>query len=196
MEASPLLRLSSSNLREIAEALESGRLEGLSTLALAAWAPPADREPLARFFNELRQGGLTGSSLVLALRLLADQRTFLEAERSSPELVWTGPKSSGSASRDTATVARQLFAKARRTVLVATFALYEGKSIFRALAERMDEIPGQPVVEVRELVGTKVKRWVASGSPPGASRRQTELEPWPSEGSSKLDHAGRLALVA
>jgi phosphatidylserine/phosphatidylglycerophosphate/cardiolipin synthase-like enzyme len=141
MAMSPLLRLSPSSLREIAGALESGRLGSFSPLALAAWAAPEDRETLAGLFGDLHRGGLSGSALVLALRLLADQRTALAAASAPPELVWTGPKTSGSASRDTATVARQLFAKARRSVLVATFALYKGKSIFRVLAERMDEVP-------------------------------------------------------
>ena len=66
--------------------------------------------------------------------------------RSSPasevaELVWTGPEIAGAVNRDTGVVVRDLFGRATREVLVAGFAVYQGKEVFRRLAERMTEIP-------------------------------------------------------
>jgi phosphatidylserine/phosphatidylglycerophosphate/cardiolipin synthase-like enzyme len=44
------------------------------------------------------------------------------------------------ANRDTAVVVRELFRGARSSVLVAGYAVYQGREVFRALAERMAEV--------------------------------------------------------
>jgi phosphatidylserine/phosphatidylglycerophosphate/cardiolipin synthase-like enzyme len=53
------------------------------------------------------------------------------------ELVWTGPETRVSAARDTAVVVRELFSKARQSVLLAGFAFTDGKCIFAPLHEAM-----------------------------------------------------------
>jgi phosphatidylserine/phosphatidylglycerophosphate/cardiolipin synthase-like enzyme len=53
--------------------------------------------------------------------------------------VWSGPEIAQAATRDTGVVVRELFAKARRSVLISSYAIYQGKSIFKPLADRMDE---------------------------------------------------------
>ena len=57
------------------------------------------------------------------------------------ELVWTGPESIQSATRDTGVVVREMFANAREDVLIAGYAVYQGKRIFKELADRMDAMP-------------------------------------------------------
>ena len=43
--------------------------------------------------------------------------------------------------RDTAVVVREMFQAARESVLVAGYAVYQGRVVFKALAERMDQNP-------------------------------------------------------
>ncbi|MFO0806628.1 MAG: DISARM system phospholipase D-like protein DrmC [Gemmataceae bacterium] len=60
----------------------------------------------------------------------------------SVELVWTGPQATGTDLRDTAVVVRELFAQASESVLVAGYRVYQGREVFRPLAERMIAVPG------------------------------------------------------
>jgi phosphatidylserine/phosphatidylglycerophosphate/cardiolipin synthase-like enzyme len=57
------------------------------------------------------------------------------------DLVTTGPEVGGVANRDTAVVVRELFAKAEQSILVAGYAVHQGRRIFHALADRMAERP-------------------------------------------------------
>lgn len=61
---------------------------------------------------------------------LAERESGTEA---TVELVWTGPETRTSTSRDTAVVVRQLFASARRCVLIAGYAFDHGKDILSPL---------------------------------------------------------------
>jgi phosphatidylserine/phosphatidylglycerophosphate/cardiolipin synthase-like enzyme len=57
------------------------------------------------------------------------------------DLVWTGPEAPGIANRDTAVVVRELFANANEYVLVAGYAIHQGREVFRALADQMKQVP-------------------------------------------------------
>ena len=57
----------------------------------------------------------------------------------SPDLVWTGREPSVSEARDTAVVVRQLFSKARQSVIVAGYSFDHGAEILRPLHEIMVE---------------------------------------------------------
>lgn len=76
------------------------------------------------------------------LEMLAADRE--EAERAADqrvELVWSGPEVEGAATRDTAVVVRDLFRTARKSVLVAGYAVYDGATVFEALWQRWAERP-------------------------------------------------------
>ncbi len=75
------------------------------------------------------------------LRLLAAEREQGQRVADRVELVWTGPEGQGSRGRHTSVVVRELFASAERSVLVSTFAVYQGKQVFKPLAERMEQRP-------------------------------------------------------
>src|SRR5262249_901124 len=55
------------------------------------------------------------------------------------ELVWTGPEARYSTTRDTSVVVSQLFASARREVIIAGFSFDDGATIFEPLHARMCE---------------------------------------------------------
>ncbi len=57
-------------------------------------------------------------------------------------LVWTGPETLGAAKRDTGIVVRELFGSAESKVLVAGFAVYQGRGVFKRLTDRVQERPG------------------------------------------------------
>jgi hypothetical protein len=57
------------------------------------------------------------------------------------DLVWTGPERVGSSTRDTKIVVAELFGRARRSVLVSSYSLASGATLFAPLAARMVEVP-------------------------------------------------------
>ena len=89
--------------------------------------------------------GATGAQLAAMLEVVIAEREDGRERSPPPELVWSGPEAGLMASRDTSVVLRALFASAERSVLVAGFVVYEGRSIFEALAARMDVVPSLSV---------------------------------------------------
>ena len=72
------------------------------------------------------------------------------------DLVTTGPEARGVTGRDTSVVVRELFAHAERSVLVVGYAIYQGQQVFRALADRMQDLPQLQVrmfLDVQRLHG-------------------------------------------
>jgi phosphatidylserine/phosphatidylglycerophosphate/cardiolipin synthase-like enzyme len=79
--------------------------------------------------------GLDQAGLVAAIQAAMAEREARPSSRT--ELVWTGPETRVSAARDTAVVVRELFAKAKHSVLLAGFAFTDGRDIFAPLHEAM-----------------------------------------------------------
>ena len=137
-----LLQLPECDLHEIAAALRANRL-----------APPITAVGLQRLLasciagavaDELQQMidlGFTAPQLAVMLELLAKDRSQRPALEDVIDLVTTGPEAPGVSNRDTSVVVRELFAHAERSVLVAGYAVYQGQHVFRALADRMQEVP-------------------------------------------------------
>src|SRR5262249_12944311 len=72
------------------------------------------------------------------------------------DLVTTGPEAGTTANRDTSVVVRELFANAEESVLVAGYAVYQGRRVFQALADRMQMNPSlrvQMFLDVRRGPG-------------------------------------------
>jgi phosphatidylserine/phosphatidylglycerophosphate/cardiolipin synthase-like enzyme len=79
--------------------------------------------------------------LALLLESLAAAQSPRPEVRDPVDLVWTGPEAPGIANRDTRVVVRELFANANEYVLVAGYAIYQGREVFRALTDRMTQLP-------------------------------------------------------
>lgn len=131
---------SAATLRAISSALRNGQLPTpLSPLAITRVAPSCSElvgQELIRLSNEGMQS--------VHLALLTDAMAQVVEARlaSGAELVWTGPESSASLSRDTAIVVAELFRSATTSVLVSTFVVQQADTVFKALAHRMAEVPG------------------------------------------------------
>jgi phosphatidylserine/phosphatidylglycerophosphate/cardiolipin synthase-like enzyme len=135
-----LLALSSRDVREIAAALRAGRLSPpLNSVALLRVLPATAAGAVAADLQELASRGFNPAQLASALDLLVEDRARRRTVEDAVELVTSGPEAPGVTNRDTAVVVRELFAHAERSVLVAGYAVYQGRQVFRALADRMHE---------------------------------------------------------
>lgn len=139
----PWPRLSETDLRQLSGALQAGRLTlPLTAVSLRRYLAADIAEAVAIEGQCLAGEGFQTAHLIRLLEALAEDRA---ARPSRPEdaldLVTSGPEALGVAIRDTAVVVRELFATARQSVLVVGYAVHQGRSVFRALAERMERYP-------------------------------------------------------
>ncbi len=149
-------------LRALADSIESGRLTPpFTSISVGRLAGGANAGNTSAELQRLAATGMTVPHLAYLLRAIADERASGQRAADKVELVWTGPETSGSASRDTSIVVRELFARAREKVLIAGFAVTHGKHVFRELAERMEQIPN---LHVRMFLN--VARPTGNGEPP------------------------------
>ena len=128
-------------LRDLAAALQSGRL-GLdpSEMALTAVVGRGSSDAgslLAWFLSE----GFSAAQAAGVLAMLAADRTATSSSLPDVQLVSTGPESSELPNRDTRVVVRELFSSAKESVLVAGYAVFQGRDVFGGLAESMDRTP-------------------------------------------------------
>lgn len=123
-------------------------LELLSAEALRALADDvaSGRARVATAAPEAEALGMTGPQLAWSLRLLAREREARRRARDDISLVWTGPEVEGAQARDTQVVVQELFAQATRSVLIASYCVYQWEQVFGALAARM---AARPELDVR-----------------------------------------------
>lgn len=140
--SSALTQLSDRSLQRLREALASNRLTmPASSLTLAQLVPQELLQPILEELRGLHQSGMTLAVLICMIDILSEQRRELRSETGRLELVMTGPEPPGSMIRDTAVVVRQMFSHAARSICICGFAVYQGKDIFAALANRMEALP-------------------------------------------------------
>ena len=143
-------KLSAADLRDLAGALRSGRLDlAGNTLAVQRIVPGHHAPAIAACLRNLAGHGFTPLQAALTLDLLAAERDRRSRLSDELDLVTTGPEVRGVANRDTSVVVRELFAGASKSVLVVGFAIYQGQQVFQALADRM---VAQPGLQVRLIV--------------------------------------------
>lgn len=95
--------------------------------------------------HSLTIAGFTASQLASVISLIADERDHCRSNEARIELVATGPDGQEHA-RNTAVVVEQLFREARAEVLIVGFAVYDGQTIFKTIAERLEAEPALRVV--------------------------------------------------
>lgn len=155
---SPFLKLSRPTLSAIADALESGRL-GLpvSPVSICSYVVNGSLPEVVAELNHLHQQGMAISHIAYMLRLLSAERAQSQEKQDRVNLVWTGPEISGTESRDTSIVVRELFSSAKSSVLISSFAIDQGSKgfeLFRPLAKCMD---ANPNLQVRMFLNVKRK---------------------------------------
>jgi hypothetical protein len=129
-------------LRALAEALDAGAVGAPYTaLSVRRYASADEREALSGALAAMDGAGMSAAAIAMTLRLLLREREEAKRAVGSAELVWTGPKITGSRSRETAVVVDELFAAACTQVLVSSYSLWEGREVLHRLIERMAERP-------------------------------------------------------
>lgn len=130
--------------------------------------------------------GLDARAAARVLRAIATDR----ADRPPPhlDLVWTGPETRVATSRDTAVLVRELFASARREVLIAGFSFDHGEEIFEPLhavmrdhavetAIYLDIARAVPGADVDAYVREIAARFLTANWPFGAPRPALYYDP-------------------
>jgi phosphatidylserine/phosphatidylglycerophosphate/cardiolipin synthase-like enzyme len=137
-----LLQLADNDLRELAAVLRARRLAAPFTAMSVqrVIAGPA-AGTVAGELQRLADQGFQAEQMAAMLDLLVRDRCRRPKLEDALDLVTTGPELPGVTNRDTGVVVRELFASAQRSVLVAGYAVYQGRAVFRALADRMAELP-------------------------------------------------------
>jgi len=136
-----LLTLETSSLRALADAIDRKELEAPTALGLQPYCPASQVQALLGEIKFARTKELTSSGLSILVKTLVADRERLAAQEVGAELVWSGPDLAGDYTRDTRIVVHELFRKARKRVLVSTFALYQGEDLFLPLHETMAAHP-------------------------------------------------------
>jgi len=130
------------SLLALAKALSAGRLRPpYTTSAVGQYVSGREQAEAAAELERLAESGMQTGHIGAVLRLVADEREAAQRLGDRIDLVWSGPELVGARSRSTSTVVRELFASAKRSVLVASYALDTGekaKALFAPLAECMD----------------------------------------------------------
>lgn len=178
--------LSRGGLEALAGALAAGRLSGpYSRSGAGRHLPGVDLGAALAELNRLHDAGVPPAHVAELLRAVAAERKLRERTSDRVELVWTGPETPGSQSRETGVVARELFARATRSVLVSSYTVFLGKEVFEPLAKRMEELP-----ELRVLLFLNVPAPGGSGFDPDAVARDSFREflrrNWPSGRAPEL----------
>ncbi len=129
----------------LAQDLDARRLEPpYSRSRLHALVPDALVDDVLAELRSMSDDGMTAAHIARLLRLLAEERQAAQSIADRIELVWSGPELPGNTSRDTSVVVRQLFREARRSLLIASYAIDKGakaQALFGELAARMDAEP-------------------------------------------------------
>lgn len=137
---SAIRQLSVPVLRGLARALASGRVSvPCRAEQLEALVPEGYAADVATDLQRLTAGGVPAAAA--ALDLLADERDAVQGVSDCVDLVWSGPEAHGSLNRDTSVVVRELFERAKRSILVASYVFSDGEKaseIFLPLAQRLD----------------------------------------------------------
>lgn len=186
--AGDLLRVE--DLEQAADALASGRVRGVDLASLRRVLPALEAAALASLLAEASAVGASREHLAWTLRLLARERRAKRAARDDIELVWTGPEEGATASRDTQVVVRELFERAERTLLIASYLSTDQETVFAPLARRMD---AAPALQVRMYVNIKPPRGTETSEQAIEGFARSFRDAWPGERRPEIFYDPRTA---
>lgn len=140
--SSTLCRLTTDDLEQLSAALRSGRLRlPLTAFGLRRFVSRDFADSISSELQERADRGYSTTQLADLADVIIHDRAEQGSARDLLDLVWTGPEAGGIANRDTGVVVRELFHCANKSVMIAGYAVYQGHLVFRALADRMEQMP-------------------------------------------------------
>ena len=135
-----LIKLSNGDIDSLTDALKSGRLPApYSPIILAKYVSNSVVDDVLQDLKSLGEAEFSSQQIATLLTTVKQQRASKKELDEVIELVTTGPEAPGAANRDTSVVVRELFRRAKKSVLVVGYAIYQGQQVIKALADRMDE---------------------------------------------------------
>lgn len=135
-------KLSSTDLQTLIAALRSGRVATpYSGLQVSRVVPAALGTSVRTALLELEANGFSPEQIAMVLGLIELDRKHDRVPELPIDLVTSGPEAPGITNRDTSVVVRELFAHAKKSVLVVGYAVYQGQQVFESLANRMKMVP-------------------------------------------------------
>ncbi len=151
------------DLMALASALRSGRLQPpYKAVAVGRFCDTGHAAAVTQYLAHLDGEGMQPRHLAHLAEAVLTTRVQHPQPADVIDLVWTGPETLGISNRDTGVVVRDLFGCAESEVLVAGFAVYQGREVFRPLAERMAEVPDLRVrlfLDVQRSPGDYAPDW-------------------------------------
>ena len=142
----PLLSLAPSDLRALAAAVVTGRLNRpYSATAVKRFLNANLAAEVASAIERLADSGTPAPALARVLELLAESVAARPPLEDLIDFVITGPDGTGTSGRDTSVVVRELFQNAATSVAVIGYAVHQGQRVFQALADRMVDSPSLQV---------------------------------------------------
>jgi phosphatidylserine/phosphatidylglycerophosphate/cardiolipin synthase-like enzyme len=145
-----LHNLSRVAMLDLSDALAAGRLKPpYSALRIVEFVPEQVADEISADLSRMNAAGMQPAHIAECLQLLAAERESSQQTIDRLQLVWTGPDVPGSISRDTGVVVRELFTRARQSVILSTFTVRRGSEVFAPLAEAADR---NPTLQVRLAV--------------------------------------------
>jgi phosphatidylserine/phosphatidylglycerophosphate/cardiolipin synthase-like enzyme len=154
MEA--LFHVATVDLIALASALRSQRLNPpFHELAIARYCT-GNLADIRETLEELMCSGLNTQHIALLIEAMVTTRKSNPPPENWIDLVWTGPECEELTNRDTGVVVRELFGTAQSEVLIAGFAVYQGKEVFQKLAESMEQnldLRVRLILDIRRSLG-------------------------------------------
>lgn len=172
----PLHTLTDGSLRALAASLRSGILAtGMSRSEVQRICGDA---PAADYLEKLYQDGFLAVHIHAIVQAVLDTRESAEPLSHILDVIVSGPDVPGVPVGDTFAAMHGIVQGAAEEVIVAGYAIYNGKIIFKTLAERMDENPnlrvtflvhidrkGRDTTIESDLVGAYAHRFVSENWP-------------------------------
>lgn len=174
-----LLSLSPTELRTLAANLRAGRLSSPYTASgLGRFLSEAIAASVSVSLQELAEARTEPAAIACTLELLASALSERPLIGDLIDLVMTGPPIAGQGNRDTSVVVSNLFRNAEESILVAGYAVYQGRKVFHDLAERMVE---RPALKVRMFLDVQRRPGDTSTSAELVRRfaHRFQTEEWP-----------------
>jgi len=141
MNPRELLDLSDLSLRALAASFGDGPMRrGIQTSVVQSIAGAATARALGAL-QTLEREGFTPAQLALLLDFLLAERARHPRPETLIELVLSGPEVESVPMQDTAAVMQTLVRDAEREILLVGYAVHDGRTIFRDVAERMRSLP-------------------------------------------------------
>jgi PLD-like domain len=137
----PLHALSDGTLRALAASLRSGVLSGGMSRGEIDRMCGDDSAVVSNYLSELYSNGFSPKHILAIVEALLEARTSAEPLSHILELIVSGPDVPGVPVGDTFAAMHTLVQRAEREVILAGYSIYNGKTVFRSLAERMDAKP-------------------------------------------------------